>query len=158
MGRKTLALMLTAGGLLLGMAYAAGKVSHPFVPVMALLLFLAGGMLLPGTYEVSDQLLPLLGTSVELKAWGRELPGYEGAAFRFHRTLAFGAGLHLYFLPQDSYKPLHLKVAQPRAVVLTDQGVEIGTAKYIQWRGQKVKRAQGEKALVLEHTPTRLSS
>ena len=158
MGRKTLALALTAGGLLLGLAYAVGKISHPFAPVMALLLFLAGGMLLPRTYEVSDQLLPLLGTSVEAKAWGRGLPGYEDAALRFHRTLAIGAGLHLYFLPPQSDKPLHLKIAQPRAVVLSQQGVEIGTAKYVQWCGKKVKRAQGEKALVLQTTATTRSN
>jgi xanthosine utilization system XapX-like protein len=113
MRRKILALALIAGGLLLGLAYAVGKVSHPFAPVMALLLFLAGGMLLPRTYEVSDQLCPWLCTSVEAKVWGSGLPGYEGAAFRLHRTRAFGAGLHLYFLPQDSDKPLHLKMHSP---------------------------------------------
>ena len=158
MRRKILALALIAGGLLLGFAYAAGKVSHPFAPVMALLLFLAGGMLLPHTYEVSGQLRPWLCTSVEVKAWGSGLPGCEGAAFRLHRTVAFGAGLQLYFLPQDSDKPLHLKIAQPRAVVLSERGVEIGTAKYVQWCGKKVKRVQGEKALVLQHTATPLSS
>ncbi len=160
MGRKTVALALIAGGLLLGLASVTGKVSHPFAPVMALLLFGAGGMLLPRTYQVADQLRPWLGTSVDAKAWGSGLPGHEGATFRFHRTLALGAGLHLYFLPQDSGKdkPLHLKVAQPRAVVLSEQGMEIGTAKYVQWCGKKIKRAPGEKALVLQRTGTSLSS
>ncbi len=156
MKRKTLALTLIAGGLLLGLAYVTGMVRHPFAPVTALLLFCSGGMLIPRTYEVADQLRLWLGTSVEARAWGSGLPGHAGASFKFHRTLAFGAGLHLYFLPLDSDKPLHLKVAQPGAVVLSERGVEIGTAKYVQWRGKKIKRAQGEKALVLQHTGTRL--
>jgi xanthosine utilization system XapX-like protein len=158
MRRKLLALALVAAGLMLGLAYASGKVCHPFAPVMALLLFLAGGMLLPRTYEISDQMCPCLRTSVEAKAWGSGLPGFEGAAFRLHRTAAFGAGLHLYFLPEDSDTRLHLKVAQPRAVVQSEHGVEIGTAKYVQWCGKKVKRVQGEKALVLLLTATPLSS
>ncbi len=152
--RKLLASALIAGGLLLGLVYLTGRGSQPLALVMALLLFGVGGMLLPRTHEVADQLRPWLGTNLEVKAWGSGLPGYDGGAFRFHRTLAVGAGLHFYLLPQGSDKPLHLKVAQPKAVVLSEEGVEIGTAKYVQWCGKKVKRAQGEKALVLQRTGT----
>jgi hypothetical protein len=150
MRRKTLAVALIVAGFLVGLAFATGTTSHPFALVMALLLSGAGGMLFPHTHEIAAQLRPLLGTSVEAKAWGNSLPGHEGSPFRFHRALAFGAGLHFYFLPQDGGKPLHLKVAQPGAVVMGERGIDIGTAKYVQWCGKKIKRAEGKKALILQ--------
>lgn len=150
MARRTVAIVLIAAGLLLGLGIAIGKVRQPFAPVMALLLFCLGGMLIPGTYEVAAQLRPWLGNQVHAKAWGRGLPAHGTVTFRFDRTMAFGAGLHLYLQPQDGSKPLHLKIAQPKEVVLGDHAFEVGVAKYVQWCGNKVKRVPGEKAFVLQ--------
>jgi hypothetical protein len=154
MGRRTLALALIASGLLLGLGYAAGMLPNPFALVMALLLFGAGGLLLPGIYRIAGQLRPWLGTRVEATVWGNPLPGHERAALRLHKAFSVGAGLHLYFLPQDSTKPLHMKVAQPGAVVLSGNVLEIGTAKYVQWCGTKIKQAPGEKVLGLQRIDT----
>lgn len=157
MGRRTLAVGFILAGLLLGLGYATGNVRLPFALFIALLLFCVGGMLLPGTYEIANQLRPWLGTYSQVKAWGRGLPDHEGTVFRFDRALALGVGLHLYLQPEDRDKALHLKIAQPKAVVIGDHFVEIGAAKYVQWCGKKMKRAPGEKALVLERAETRKS-
>jgi hypothetical protein len=42
-----------------------------------------------------------------------------------------------------------LKIAQPRETTIGETGVEVGGAKYVQWAGKKIKKAEGEKALVL---------
>ena len=149
MGRRTLSLVMLSGALILWLAWITGRLDQPFVLLAAVLLFVAGGMMFPNTYEIAQQIRTFIGKDIAIEAWGRDLPGHAGTTFRLHRILAFGAGLHLYLAPSPAGKPIHLKIAQPRDVKIDEAGVEIGAAKYVQWQGRKVQRVAGEKAIVL---------
>jgi hypothetical protein len=149
MGRKLAGLGLIAAGAAAAVLWASGRTTHPFVPVVALLFFLAGASFFSKTSRFAERMRPLVGKSVRAQAWGAELPGHPGAAFRLHAVRALGAGLHLYLRPLPDGRPTHLKVAQPRGALLVDGGVEIAAAKYVQWAGRKVAQAEGAKALVL---------
>ncbi len=152
MAPRVAGLVMVVAGVALGAAWASGRVGHPFAPALALLLLGAGGMLLPRTHSFAARMRPLVGKSVRAQAWGAELPGHPGAAFRLDAVRALGAGLHLYLAPLPEGKAVHLKVAQPRDAAVDQRGVEIGGAKYIQWAERKVAKSEREKALVLRIT------
>lgn len=43
-----------------------------------------------------------------------------------------------------------MKIAQPRDATVAADGMEIRDAKYVQWRGRKIAKVSGAKALVPE--------
>jgi xanthosine utilization system XapX-like protein len=149
MGRRLAGLGLIVAGVAVGILWASGRTSHPFLPVVALLLFLAGASFFSKTSRFAERMRPLVGKSVRAQVWGAELPGHAGVVFRLHSVAAVGAGLHLYLRPLPDGSPIHLKVAQPRGALLDDCGVELAEAKYVQWAGRKLAQAEGAKALVL---------
>jgi hypothetical protein len=57
--------------------------------------------------------------------------------------MAMGVGLHFCLRPVPEGPSLHLKIAQPAEVALTDEGLQIGRVKYIQWDGRTIARAPG---------------
>ena len=148
MGRKPAGLVLMAAGVTTGVVWASGRAPHPFVPVVALFLFLAGASLFVKTSKLAESLRPLVGKSVLVQVWGAELPGQPGLEFTVHAVRALGPGLHLYLRPPDG-RPTNLKVAQPRDASVSDHGMEIRDAKYVQWRGRKIPKVPGAKALAL---------
>ena len=148
-GRHAAGFVLIAAGIAAGIAWAGGRMTHPFSPVLALLLFLAGASFFGKTSRFADKLRPLVGQSVRVRVWGSELPDHAGSRFSVHMVRALGAGLHLYLRPLADGSPMHLKVAQPFGAIAGDSGFEISHAKYVQWDGRKIKKDEREKALVL---------
>jgi hypothetical protein len=149
MPKKLLAGALSVIAIVAGILWASGHARQPFIPVLALLLFLTAASLFGKTSRFADRLRPLVGNRVRVLAWGAELPGYVGASFSLDKVLALGAGLHIYLRPLPNGLPIHLKVAQPEGAELDDRHVEIQAAKYIQWAGRKVPKVGGQAALVL---------
>ncbi len=146
---RALGLAAAVSGALLGIAWATGRVTHPFAPALALLLFLVGASLFPKTHVLAQRMRPLVGESVRVQAWSADLPGHPGAAFRLHSVRALGAGLHLFLAPLPEGKPIHLKIAQPRQAAVDESGLEIPEAKYVQWHGKKIPNVSGAKAIVV---------
>src|ERR1700687_742735 len=68
-------------GTALGIVWASGRIAHPFLPVLALLLFLADISLFGKTNQFAQRLQPLVGRSVRVLAWDSELPGHSTATF-----------------------------------------------------------------------------
>src|SRR4051812_5512562 len=148
-GRQALGLALMVVGVAAGVLWASGHVLHPFAPVVALLLFLAGASFFGNVSAYAEKMRPLVGKNVQVWVWGSELPGHPGSKFRVHSVHAIGVGLHVYLRASPADSPTHLKIAQPGETTVGDTRVEIGAAKYVQWAGKKIKKAKGEKALVL---------
>lgn len=152
MERRAAGLVLIVAGVAAGVLWVSGGVTHPFLPVVALLLFLAGASLFGKTNQLADRIRPLVGRSFRVLVWSTELPEYAGINATVHSVSALGAGLHLYLrLPADG-GPAHLKIAQPRDASVTHDGMEIQDAKYVQWRGRTIAKVSGAKALVLNTT------
>ena len=79
MERKLVGLVLIVAGVTAGLVWAAGGVTHPFAPVVALLLFLVGASMFGKTSQLAERLQPLVGRSVRVLVWGTELPGFQGS-------------------------------------------------------------------------------
>ena len=148
-GRQAVGLALIVAGVATGILWASGQVIHPFAPVVALLLFLAGASFFGKVSAYVEKMRPLVGKTVRVGVWGSALPGHPHSTFIVHAVQAVGPGLHVYLRPRAGGSPTHLKVAQPRETTIGEHGVEIAEAKYVQWAGTKIKKAEGEKALVL---------
>ena len=140
---------LMAGGIAAAILFATGHLPSPFAPVGALILLLAGASLFGKTSRFADKLQWLVRKNVRLLAWGVELPGTKGSLFEVTKIMAVGPGLHFYLRPHSASSAIHLKVAQPLEATISETGLEISHAKYIQWAGKKVRMAEHEKALVL---------
>ncbi len=77
------------------------------------------------------------GYAVEVRLWGALPPGSSGPLV-LTAVNALGAGAHVFF-SVESGASMHLKVAQPRDPHL-GSAVIIGSAKYVQWNGEKIPR------------------
>ena len=149
-GRQATGLALIGAGVAAGGLWASGRLAHPFAPVVALVLFLAGASFFGKASQFADKLRPLVGKHVRVRVWGLELHDRNsGSSFRVHMVRAIGPGLHFYLRPSPEGSPIHLKVAQPSGTRLGDTTVEISGAKYVQWAGKKIKKDEREKAFVL---------
>jgi hypothetical protein len=128
----------------------SGRWPHPFAPVVALFLLLAGtSLLISKVGQLAKRMHLLLGKSVHVRAWGLDLAGSTGSKFTIYTVRALGAGLHVFLRPLPDGSPIHLKVAQPLGTQISNVGLEISEAKYVQWAGSKIKKVQGEMALML---------
>jgi hypothetical protein len=146
---KFVGIAVVFAGVALGIVWLSGRIAHQFLPVLALLLFLAGISFFGKTNQFAQRLQPLVGRSVRVLAWDSELPGHSAATFIVQSVRALGAGLHLYLRPLPQGAPIHLKIAQPRAATVDDAGVTIREAKYVQWAGRKVRKSQATIPFVL---------
>jgi len=149
MRRQVIGLALILAGLASGMLWATGRISQPFAPAVALLLFLAGTSFFGSVSRFAERMRQLQGKSVRVQVWGSDLPGAAGAVFTIQSIRAIGPGLHLYLRPLPGGAPRHLKIAQPVRALMRDGTVEVGDAKYVQWDGRKVKKTEGTTALLL---------
>jgi hypothetical protein len=144
MGRKVIGFALIVAGVAVAIAFASKRMTHPFTPVVALILFLAGASLFGRVAGLAGQVSHLVGKTVKVKVWGADLPGDTGSGFRLDKVSALGAGLHLDLRPLPDGSSTHLKIAQPRWPMVGESGVEITEAKYIQWAGAKIKKPRPE--------------
>ena len=150
-GRQAVGLALVLTGVASGILWMSGRATHPFVPVVALLLFLAGAsVFISKVSGLAEKMRPLLGKNVRVQAWGSDLPGNNpGSKFGVCAVRAVGPGLHVYLRPLPDGSPTHLKVAQPSGTTISDAGMEVGEARYVQWAGSKIMKVEGKIALVL---------
>ncbi|HWK30709.1 MAG TPA: hypothetical protein VNR20_01375 [Terriglobales bacterium] len=142
-----------AAGAATASVWVSGRTANPFAPVAALLLFLLGASFFNKTRRFADKLKPLVGKRVRVRVWGSELPELAGCIFAVQSVLSLGAGLHLYLRPLPDGASTHLKIAQPLDAICGDTGIEIGRAKYVQWRRRTIQKNASEKALVLVVEP-----
>lgn len=149
MQRRVIGLTFVAAGVVLGIVWAMGWLTQPIAPAAALLLFLVGASFFGKVGRFAEKLRPFAGKSARVQVWGSDLPGYSGSTFSVQSVQALGAGLHFYLRPLPDGRPTHLKIAQPRGTTISETGVEIAEAKYIQWAGRKIQKVEGEKALVV---------
>ncbi len=150
MDQRWVGLPLILLGVASGIFWMSGRWPFPFAPVIALFLLLTGTTLLISKVgQLAKRMRPLLGKNVRVQVWGLDLAGSPGSSFTVHAVQAVGAGLHLYLRPVPNGSPIHLKVAQPLGTEISNLGVEISKAKYVQWAGSKIKKMEGEMALKL---------
>jgi hypothetical protein len=150
MDQRWVGLPLILLGVASGILWMSGRWPFPFVPVIALFLLLTGTTLLISKVgQLAKRMRPLLGKNVRVQVWGLDLAGSPGSRFTVHAVQAVGAGLHVYLRPVPNGSPIHLKVAQPLGTYISNVGVDISKAKYIQWAGLKIKKVEGEMALKL---------
>ncbi len=138
-----------ASGLFLALGTITGYARQMYVPLVALSLFVMGGLLFPNTYEFVAPIRRLIGTSVDVYVSGRPLAPFGKTTFLLHRTFAFGAGLHIYLSTIPAGPELHIKIAQPRDLVIHTDGFQISDAKYIQCQEKTMDRARDQKALLV---------
>src|SRR5690242_4426616 len=138
--RKAAGFALIAAGVAVAIAFATKRMTHPFTPVLALILFLTGASLFGRVAGLAGQLSHLVGKTVRVKVWGATLSGDAGSGFRLDKVSALGAGLHLHLRPLPDGVSTHLKIAQPRGATVGASGIEIADAKYIQWAVSKIKK------------------
>lgn len=136
--RQLTALAFLAVGVA-ALCYAArGTGRRPIGIVVAIAAFLVAGSLISALPAVVIRLRPFIGKTVTARAWGTALSG--GDAFEMTSVRAIGPGLHIYLRPSGGGSPIHLKIAQPRGVHINDSGLEVHTAKYLQWADHKPER------------------
>jgi hypothetical protein len=91
--------------------------------------------------------------AVEVRLWGAPPPGLSGATVVVTSVNALGAGFHVFFRGSIGGS-LHLKVAQPRDHTLAPGRVVVGSARYVQWNGKKLSRAESAPAVVISLSET----
>lgn len=140
MNRKTLAIIL----LIAGAACAAVAIALR-LPVLALAAFVVFGFavssLLSPAGRLAETIFPMKGHRVQVSVWGAEIPAMTGGEFQLESVVAIGAGLH-FFLRSDGGLRGDLKVPQPASATVTADSVEIQKAKYVSWKGQRIKPPQ----------------
>ena len=150
MDQRWVGLPLILLGVTSGILWISGRWPHPFALVVALFLLLTGtSLFISKVGELAKRMHPLVGKNVRARVWGLDLAGSPGSRFTIYAVRALGAGLHVFLCPLPDGSPIHLKVAQPLGTQISNVGLEISEAKYIQWAGSKIKKVQGERALKL---------
>ncbi|HSB15305.1 MAG TPA: hypothetical protein VLE22_12670 [Bryobacteraceae bacterium] len=86
--------------------------------------------------------------TVEVRLWGAPPPGLSGATLVLTSVSAIGAGAHVFFNVQGG-GGLHLKVAQPQDASLAPECVVIGSPKYLQWNGKKLRNSGSAPAVAI---------
>ena len=146
--RPTSARILLAA-VTVGALVAAVLTSQPVFFLVAL-----GASILLGT-SLSTSWRPLThaidhfrNRAVEVRLWGAPPPDLSGATLVLTSVNALGAGAHLFFNVQGGGQ-MHLKVAQPQDPSLASNSVIIGSARYVQWNGQRLPHAGGAPAVAI---------
>lgn len=85
---------------------------------------------------------------VDVRLWGAPPPDLPGATLVLTSVNALGAGAHLFFDVQGRGS-MHLKIAQPQDTRLGGDSVVVGSARYVQWNGNKLARVDGAPAVAI---------
>jgi len=123
---------------------------RPFGLLLAALSFALGASLFGRPARLSSALQPLRGRVVRVSVWGAPLPNASSALFVVENVTGIGAALYVQLARHDDDDAGGvLKVAQPGGDTLTDECIEIATAKYVEWTRKKVERPDGTSAPAL---------
>jgi hypothetical protein len=117
-----------------------------FYLVALMAVFLLATSLSTTRNPLTQALHRFRGFTVEVRAWGALPPLPPGATLVPTSVIVLGAGAHVFFQASGAGS-IHLKVAQPRNVQLAPNTVVIGSAKYVQWNGKKLRVFGGAPAL-----------
>lgn len=104
--------------------------------------------LLTSRWPVTRALQQFQGHSVAVRLWGSPPPVPSGALV-LTAVNALGAGAHVFFSVEGGVA-MHLKIAQPKELHLAPGRLVIGSAKYVQWNGQRIPRLAGATAVSIE--------
>jgi hypothetical protein len=110
------------------------------VIVLAFLCLFLAATFLSRAGRIASTLGELRGRTVDARVWGTPL-----GTFRVQSVRAVGAGLH--FMLESEGTATHLKVAQPGPALREEQKLVIHDARYMQWAGRRMPRAEGFPAL-----------
>ena len=91
--------------------------------------------------------------AVEVRLWGAPPPDLFSATLVVASVSVLGAGAHVFFRRHDGGS-LHLKVAQPQDHSLAPGRVVIGSARYVQWNGKTLPRADSAAAVEIALSET----
>ena len=138
---------------------AAGVASWvPAFRTGSLVLLFAAIFLVGSAFSIAGRTARSLqffrGTDVRVVAWGLPLPASDGP-FHVESIASLGVGLLIRLQAAPGAKPILLKIAQPRDVLVSAERLTIGRAAYVQWSSRRLKRPTGGPvpALVLEPVP-----
>jgi hypothetical protein len=102
---------------------------------------------------LSAHLAGLRSEKVDVHVWGAPLPSGSGdQRLTLTAVHPLSAGLHLYLRVDAESRPGHLKIAQPSDVVLNADGIVIGKARYIQWKGKRLPQSEGVPAFTVRQS------
>jgi hypothetical protein len=135
-----------AGFIALALA-VAGTARAPAIAA-AVVFFLLAGSTLSRARRLAAPLRRLVGRRVAVTVWGSPL-GSPGEELALTSASAFGAGLLIRLRPAGSETAVLLKVAQPQKARVTDSGLVVQEAAYVQWAGKRLPRQAGSDAVVL---------
>lgn len=140
MNRKTLAIIFLIVGA--GCAAAALALRMPGLALAVFVVFgFSAGSLLSTAGRLADAFAPMKRHRVHVSIWGAGIPGFTSGECQLDSVASIGAGLHV-FLRSDSGLRGDLKIAQPASATVTAGSVEIQTAKYVSWKGQRINPPQ----------------
>lgn len=116
---------------------------------IAFVTFLLAATVLSRAGELARSLAPFVKRSVHVQVWGAPLPSTDGSPLEVDSIRAFGAGLLIHLRPGAGGAKVLLKVAQPGAARLEDDGFAIGEARYVSWGGTKLRRDPSHAAVTI---------
>lgn len=129
-------------------ALAAGILTSQFI--FSLVALMAGVLLATSLrttrIPLTEALHRFRGCTVEVRAWGALPPLPAGATLVLTSVNVLGAGAHVFFQASGAGS-IHLKVAQPGDVQIAPNTVVVGSARYVQWNGKKLRVSGGAPAL-----------
>ncbi|HEX4825379.1 MAG TPA: hypothetical protein VFV19_13835 [Candidatus Polarisedimenticolaceae bacterium] len=134
---------------MVGALVAGVLTSKPIFVVLALVAgVLLATSLATGRRPITRAIQRFRNQPVEVRIWGAPPPASSGDALIVSSVNALGAGVHVFFSAEGRAR-MHLKVAQPTELNVTSDSVVIGAARYVQWEGKKMSRADSAPAVAI---------
>lgn len=110
-----------------------------------MIAFLVAGTAMSGANRIADSLAGFVGKRVAVDVWGAPLPASGDGHLVVESVTAFGAGLLIRLRAGADNPGVLLKVAQPRADMVSGELAEIHEAAYVSWAGTRLTRgARGQ--------------
>lgn len=121
-------------------------------PVFFLVAVMAAALLASNVAATRRPLIRALGRfrsqRVQVLVWGSPPPDLSDTILVLTSVNVIGAGTHLFF-QTASGRSSHLKIAQLTDSTIAPDSVVIGSARYVQWNGAKLKVTPGAPAVVV---------
>jgi hypothetical protein len=147
MSRQLRAALLALAGIG-ALALAVAGTARGAALAAAVVWLLLAGSTLSRASRVAVPLRRFVGRRVAVTVWGAPL-GSPGEELALTSVTAFGAGLLMRLSTPGSKTAVLLKVAQPQGANVTDSGLVVQEAAYVQWAGKRLPRQASRDAVVL---------
>ena len=113
---------------------------------VAVVAFLVAVTAMSAANRIASSLVGLVGKRVVVEVWGAPIPVTGDRHLVVQSVTAFGAGLLIRLRATADAPGVLLKVAQPKAAIVSETGAEIHEAAYVSWAGTKLTRGAGGEA------------